>query len=83
MTRNFKRAEVEVLLQAGVIQSVEIVSTSEGMCIQFHTKGDKGVLLNERFPHNVKHYSQIDTAARFLRGLGVSKIDLNLSQWPA
>jgi len=80
MTTSYKRSEVEVLLLAGVIQSIEIVGTSKGMCIQFHTKGDIGVLLNERFPHNVKYYAKIDTAAKFLRRLGVVKIALDLSQ---
>lgn len=81
MKTRYKRAKVEALLQAGAVQTVEIVGTSEGICIVFHTKGDSGVLLNERFPHNVKYYAKIDTAAKFLRELGVSKITMDLSQW--
>lgn len=82
MMKSYKRAEVEALLQAGTIQSVGIVGTGEGMCIRFYTKADSGVLLNERFPYNVKYYAKIDTAAKFLRKLGVFKIGLDLSQWP-
>lgn len=82
MTKSYKRAEVEALLQVGAIQSAEIVGTGDGMCIRFHTKGDSGVLLNERFPYNVKYYAKIDTAAKLLRELGIKKFTVDQSEWP-
>lgn len=78
-----KRSEIEALVGVAGINDVEIIGTSDGLYIQIYTKGGEIWLVqNERFPHNVKQFKQIETAIKFLRALGISKIKLDLINSP-
>lgn len=79
MTATYKRSEIELLLEAGAIQGVEIFASSEGFGIRIKTKNGIGQLLNER--GQLRYFSKIDTAAKYLRELGIINILLSLEPW--
>lgn len=79
MTIYYKRSDIELLLHAGAIQSVEIFAGDDGLCVRVNAKNGSGLLLNER--SQIRIFAKIDTAAKYLHEIGISKILLELQHW--
>ncbi|MEN8174241.1 MAG: hypothetical protein ABFS23_00670 [Pseudomonadota bacterium] len=71
--------ELRALIDAGAIKVVHLIGDGGSVYAEFHTRTGKAVALTDK--GQVKTWQTLDAAAKWLRGLGIGKARLEISQW--
>lgn len=71
---------LKVLIEAGAFKSASIIADGATVHINFATRnGDSNPATTLKGA--IKTWSTIDSAAKWLRGLGIGEAKLNVSKW--
>jgi hypothetical protein len=74
------KAALEVLISAGAIKQVRIIADGSAVYIETTTQtGDVSTITTNR--GSIKCWVTIDAAAKWVKGLGIGKVQLEISRW--
>ena len=70
---------IKLLINNGVVKKAFIKSTGAKFHVEFKT--DRDIFISETTTGSIKTWSSIDSAAKWLRRLGLGAAELDISQW--
>ncbi len=70
---------IKLLIENGVVKKAYIKSTGAKFHVEFKT--DREVIISQTTTGAIKTWSTIDSAAKWLRRLGVGLVELEISRW--
>jgi len=70
---------IKLLIENGVVKKAYITSTGSTFHIEFDTGRDR--VISETTTGSIKTWSSIDSAARWLKRLGIGEAELNICRW--
>lgn len=81
MPRLIDKKNFEMLVQAGAVRAVHIIGIPGGYAIEAEIGMTRSQIHTQQNRQQVRLFSKIDTAARFVRGAGIRKFDVDLSNY--
>ena len=70
---------IKLLIENGVVKKAYIKSTGAKFHVEFKTERD--VVISQTTTGSIKTWSSIDSAAKWLRRLGIGIAELEISRW--
>jgi hypothetical protein len=70
---------IKLLVENGVVKKAYITSTGSKFHIEFETERDR--VISETTTGAIKTWSSIDSAAKWLKRLGIGQAELQISRW--
>ena len=67
------------LVRAGALADVSVVAEGDGFVVQAQVGMERRMLQAKR--GHVRQFRSLDSAARLMRGLGCSRLELDLARW--
>lgn len=71
---------LKALIEAGAVKSSEIVADGSKIHVRIVTNKNEPIII-QTTKGAVKTWSTIDAASKWLRGLGLGKMSLDVSRW--
>jgi hypothetical protein len=70
---------IKLLIENGVVKKAYITSTGATFHIEFETERDR--VISETTTGSIKTWASIDSAAKWLKRLGIGHAELHISRW--
>lgn len=79
MTRTMNEKSLKLLIENGVVKKALIKSTGAQFHLEFKTASE--TLISETTTGKIKTWSSIDSAAKYLKRLGLGFAELDIGYW--
>ena len=70
---------IRALIEAGAIKKVQLIASGASLHVNMVTHN--GTVTATTNKGHIKTWASIDTSARWLRRMGIGKVDLEISKW--
>jgi hypothetical protein len=74
-----KTRELRALIEGGAVKTVRLVADGGSVYAEFQTRTGKSTALTDK--GQVKTWQTLDAAAKWLRGLGIGNVRLDITHW--
>lgn len=71
--------ELRALIEGGAVKAVHLVANGGSVYAEFQTQNGKSTALTDK--GQVKTWQTLDAAAKWLRGLGIGNVRLDITHW--
>jgi len=79
MGRTMDERMLRVLVEAGAVRAVRIVADAASLHVEAHTQS--GAVTASTRRGRVRTWRSLDSAARWTRGLGVGRVEVDMARW--
>jgi len=70
---------LRALIDAGAVKKVSIIANGANFHVEIRTPNDS--IIAETTKGKIKTWATLDTAAKWVRGLGIGKAEIHISKW--